>query len=91
MKYCRFTHNGAPRYGLIETVAGRESITRTLDFHESSADALDEAPSRRIDPIAFDGASLLAPVTPSKIVCVGRNYRDHAKELGHAIPVSLLT
>lgn len=24
--------------------------------------------------------------TPSKIVCVGRNYADHAKELGNAIP-----
>lgn len=25
---------------------------------------------------------------PSKIVCVGRNYADHAKELGNAIPES---
>ena len=24
--------------------------------------------------------------TPSKIVCVGRNYADHAKELGNAVP-----
>ena len=23
---------------------------------------------------------------PSKIICVGRNYVDHAKELGNAIP-----
>ncbi len=30
--------------------------------------------------------SLLCPVTPSKIVCVGRNYRDHAKELGNDVP-----
>ncbi len=29
----------------------------------------------------------LAPVTPSKILCVGRNYRAHAKELGHEVPV----
>lgn len=28
----------------------------------------------------------LAPVTPSKIVCVGRNYRAHAEELGHEVP-----
>jgi len=27
-------------------------------------------------------ADLLSPVTPQKIICVGRNYRDHAKELG---------
>lgn len=29
---------------------------------------------------------LLPCVTPSKIVCVGRNYADHAKELGNAVP-----
>lgn len=29
---------------------------------------------------------LLAPATPSKIVCVGRNYIDHAKELGNEVP-----
>ena len=29
---------------------------------------------------------LLAPVRPGKIVCVGRNYRDHAAELGNEVP-----
>ena len=29
---------------------------------------------------------LLAPVTPSKIVAVGLNYRDHAKEMGKPLP-----
>jgi 2-keto-4-pentenoate hydratase/2-oxohepta-3-ene-1,7-dioic acid hydratase in catechol pathway len=33
-----------------------------------------------------DGATLLAPVTPTKIVCIGRNYADHAKELGNEAP-----
>jgi 2-keto-4-pentenoate hydratase/2-oxohepta-3-ene-1,7-dioic acid hydratase in catechol pathway len=28
----------------------------------------------------------LAPVTPSKIVCVGLNYKDHAGEVGKALP-----
>jgi 2-keto-4-pentenoate hydratase/2-oxohepta-3-ene-1,7-dioic acid hydratase in catechol pathway len=32
------------------------------------------------------GATLLAPTLPSKIVCVGRNYADHAKELGNEAP-----
>jgi 2-keto-4-pentenoate hydratase/2-oxohepta-3-ene-1,7-dioic acid hydratase in catechol pathway len=32
------------------------------------------------------GAMLLPPVSPSKIVCVGRNYADHAKELGNEVP-----
>jgi 2-keto-4-pentenoate hydratase/2-oxohepta-3-ene-1,7-dioic acid hydratase in catechol pathway len=30
--------------------------------------------------------SLRAPVEPGKIVCVGRNYRDHAAELGNPVP-----
>jgi 2-keto-4-pentenoate hydratase/2-oxohepta-3-ene-1,7-dioic acid hydratase in catechol pathway len=29
---------------------------------------------------------LLEPITPSKIVCVGRNYREHAAELGNKMP-----
>lgn len=29
---------------------------------------------------------LLAPVRPGNIFCVGRNYRDHAKELGSELP-----
>jgi len=29
---------------------------------------------------------LLAPTEPSKIVCVGRNYVEHAKELGNEVP-----
>lgn len=38
----------------------------------------------RLVPLA--GKPLLAPVEPSKIVCVGRNYRAHAKELGNEVP-----
>jgi 2-keto-4-pentenoate hydratase/2-oxohepta-3-ene-1,7-dioic acid hydratase in catechol pathway len=33
---------------------------------------------------------LLCPVEPSKIVCVGRNYAAHAKELGHELPAEPL-
>jgi 2-keto-4-pentenoate hydratase/2-oxohepta-3-ene-1,7-dioic acid hydratase in catechol pathway len=36
--------------------------------------------------IVPDDATLLPPVTPTKIVCVGRNYADHAKELGNEPP-----
>jgi len=36
--------------------------------------------------IAQAGARLLEPVTPSKIVCIGRNYAAHAKELGNDVP-----
>lgn len=33
-----------------------------------------------------DDVRLLAPVEPSKIVCVGRNYAAHAAELGNEVP-----
>ena len=33
---------------------------------------------------------LLCPVMPSKIVCVGRNYAGHAKELGNDVPTEPL-
>lgn len=36
------------------------------------------------------GATLLPPVVPGKIVCVGRNYADHAKELGNDVPAEPL-
>jgi 2-keto-4-pentenoate hydratase/2-oxohepta-3-ene-1,7-dioic acid hydratase in catechol pathway len=32
------------------------------------------------------GVKILAPVQPSKIVCVGLNYKDHAAEQGKALP-----
>jgi 2-keto-4-pentenoate hydratase/2-oxohepta-3-ene-1,7-dioic acid hydratase in catechol pathway len=36
------------------------------------------------------GVTLLAPVRPSKIVCVGLNYKDHAAEQGKALPAEPL-
>ena len=32
------------------------------------------------------GARLLPPCSPTKIVCVGRNYAEHAKEMGNEVP-----
>jgi 2-keto-4-pentenoate hydratase/2-oxohepta-3-ene-1,7-dioic acid hydratase in catechol pathway len=46
--------------------------------------------TRRIEAIALDEATLLAPVRPTKIVCVGRNYREHAAELGSEVPTEPL-
>ena len=36
------------------------------------------------------GVRVLAPVRPSKIVCVGLNYKDHAAEVGKALPAEPL-
>ena len=34
----------------------------------------------------LDDVKILSPVLPSKVVCVGKNYADHAKELGGEVP-----
>jgi 2-keto-4-pentenoate hydratase/2-oxohepta-3-ene-1,7-dioic acid hydratase in catechol pathway len=91
MKYCRFQQDGQSRYGLVETVDGVEKIARRLlRSPEAAAGDIEDLPSQRMHPIVLADATLLAPVQPSKIVCVGRNYREHADELGHEIPTEPL-
>lgn len=36
--------------------------------------------------VPWEAVQLLSPVIPSKVVCVGRNYEDHAAELGSDLP-----
>jgi 2-keto-4-pentenoate hydratase/2-oxohepta-3-ene-1,7-dioic acid hydratase in catechol pathway len=87
MKYCRFQQDGQVHYGLVEPVAGQEQVTRKLIQAPQNSDGdVEGLPSRRMDHLPLAQASLLPPVEPSKIVCVGRNYREHAAELGHDIP-----
>lgn len=91
MRYCRFHLNGQPQYGLVESAAGQDAIVRVLLTPPEEADGdLESLRSRRIEPIALTQAELLAPVRPSKIVCVGRNYREHAAEFGHDVPTEPL-
>jgi 2-keto-4-pentenoate hydratase/2-oxohepta-3-ene-1,7-dioic acid hydratase in catechol pathway len=87
VKYCRFQLNDQSQYGLVESAAGQEVVTRLLLAPpEEAGGDIEDLPSRRINPVSLSEAVLLAPVRPSKIVCVGRNYRDHAAELGHEVP-----
>jgi 2-keto-4-pentenoate hydratase/2-oxohepta-3-ene-1,7-dioic acid hydratase in catechol pathway len=87
MRYCRFQLKGEAAYGLVESVAGRDSIVRVLVTPPEEADGdMESLRTRRIEAISLDEATLLAPVRPSKIVCVGRNYREHAAELGNEVP-----
>jgi len=87
MRYCRFQLNGQEHYGLVESSAGRDSIVRILLTPPEDANGdMESLRTRRIDPIPLEGATLLPPVRPSKIVCIGRNYREHAAELGHEVP-----
>jgi 2-keto-4-pentenoate hydratase/2-oxohepta-3-ene-1,7-dioic acid hydratase in catechol pathway len=87
MKYCRFQFNGQAQYGLVESVAGRDAILRILlTAPEESDGDVEGLRTRRIDAIDLEEADLLPPVRPSKIVCVGRNYKAHAEELGNEVP-----
>lgn len=91
MKYCRFQLNAEAHYGLVESVAGRESIVRLLLTPPEEADGdMESLRTRRIEPIPLNEATLLPPVRPSKIVCIGRNYREHAAELGNEVPAEPL-
>jgi 2-keto-4-pentenoate hydratase/2-oxohepta-3-ene-1,7-dioic acid hydratase in catechol pathway len=86
MRYCQFEWQGQARYGLVESLAGSERITRLLLTPPENSESLEDVPTKRIEPIAVAESKLLAPVRPSKIVCVGRNYREHASELGNEVP-----
>ncbi len=43
-----------------------------------------------LDSIELSTVRLLPPCAPTKIVCVGRNYPEHAKELGNEVPAEPL-
>ncbi len=86
MKYCRFELNNEHHYGLIESVGGRELITRILVVPPGSEERMDELPTRKIEHVVLGEAKLLAPSLPSKIVCLGKNYSEHAKEMATDVP-----
>jgi 2-keto-4-pentenoate hydratase/2-oxohepta-3-ene-1,7-dioic acid hydratase in catechol pathway len=86
MRYCHFQFHGKPEYGVIESVAGRDEITQLLSGRPEDSQRIEDLVSKRVGPISIEEAVILAPVHPSKIVCVGRNYRAHAAELGNEAP-----
>lgn len=69
MRIVRVEHDAAPHWGQVEQ--------DTIHLTSSMTGA------RTGQTIPFAGAKLLAPAEPTKIVCVGRNYLDHIKELGN--------
>jgi len=87
VSYCRFQYQGAKLYGLIEDVGGRQTITRTLT---KAPQSFSEFELGEKSGLQLSAVRLLAPAEPGKIVCIGRNYREHAKELDHPIPTEPL-
>lgn len=73
MKLGRFYYEGKTFYGIIEglNVYKLKSLEPITVSNES---------------YMVDSLKILPPVKPSKIICVGLNYKDHANELGYEIP-----
>lgn len=81
MKIARFSTGGDPRFGIID---GDELVVLKGDPMFMGFDTIDER-------VPLSAAKLLAPVIPrSKVVCVGKNYRDHAAEMGGEAPTEPL-
>lgn len=74
LRLYRIEHSGTPLYA-----AERQGKWRLVDGDIFGK--FTEGPE-----ISSEGVKVLAPVSPSKIVCVGLNYRDHAAEQNKPLP-----
>lgn len=79
MKIYRFRHEDSVSYGVLD-----KGVLRFIeDPFESGQTSIKFVSDQ---PVNLSEVQLLAPVSPSKIVCVGRNYAEHAAELGNDVP-----
>lgn len=76
MRFVRYqAGRDAPRYGWVyEEMIGPIDGSIFSDYRRQEA------------TLPLSAVRLLAPVVPSKIICVGRNYADHAREQGVDVP-----
>lgn len=86
-KLFRIEHEGAARYalesgGTYRLVEG--DVFEMLSTPKQRADVAAKA-GREITP-----ARILSPVTPSKVVAIGLNYKDHAAEMKKPLPAEPL-
>lgn len=82
MKIVRFASNGRVRYGVLE-----DGHIRGLSSSPFSGRArLRQLPAFDDRIYDVDEVRLLPPCRPSKIVCLGLNYRSHAEETNLPIP-----
>jgi len=77
MRIARYEIGGDVRFGRIDPAAGT-----VHDLAGPPFEAIRQTGAAH----RLDAVRLLAPVSPGKIVAVGLNYKDHAKEVGMVIP-----
>src|SRR5690606_12704293 len=75
MKFARFSKNGQTRFATVEG--------NTLKVLQGG---LFDKPVHTGEQFGLNEVTLLAPVHPGKLVCVGLNYRLHAEESGVPVP-----
>ena len=75
-KFFRVDYQGTPRHVIEAADGGAWRLLEGNLFEGYEAG----------DEVARDAHRLLAPVMPSKIVCIGLNYKDHAAEVGKPLP-----
>jgi 2-keto-4-pentenoate hydratase/2-oxohepta-3-ene-1,7-dioic acid hydratase in catechol pathway len=75
MRIVRYSHDGQMSFGVLEGETIAAITPHPFAPFEYSGERL-----------APDEVRLLAPVLPTKVVAVGKNYADHAKEMGDEVP-----
>jgi 2-keto-4-pentenoate hydratase/2-oxohepta-3-ene-1,7-dioic acid hydratase in catechol pathway len=83
VRIARFSADGGDvRFGVVEGPGEdpADLVVTAMEGHPFAPFALVGEPQ----PLA--GVRLLAPVLPSKVVCIGKNYADHVAEMGGAAP-----
>ena len=86
MRIARFTHNDVPQYAFVQTDKndGKDYLV-ALNGYPLSGQAVEPTGERY--PVDGDGIRLLAPVIPSKVYGLAKNYEAHAQfmhEAGHS-------
>jgi len=79
MKICHFEYHGKAMFGTI-----KDDLILPFNLLNNLFELPEKIKFNQ--PINSADVKFLPPVTPSKIICVGRNYPAHAKELGNEIP-----
>ena len=86
MRYAKILTKDRATYARIEEREGVLWAVEACRGPEEDPVALGFGTGREFEAGPLHSFTLLAPVRPTKIVCVGRNYKDHAAELGNEVP-----
>lgn len=84
MRLITFTHNGRTRIG--ELVGETIHVLAWVDSNVRQMIRRGVTPSRSYERFALADVKVEAPLVPGKIVAIGKNYLEHAKETGSAPP-----